>query len=111
MTIHNATCSNHGTGTTRIFTSVYGLETWKKNQTDPSGTSVGHHFQKHILCYYMDVSEIMVPPNHPFVHRVFSIINHPFWEPTPIFGNTHILTLYPKDNSVTWIFSATNLGF
>ena len=23
--------------------------------------------------------KIMVPPNHPFVHRVFHEINHPFW--------------------------------
>ena len=24
----------------------------------------------------------------------FSIINHPFWGPTPIFGNTHMMTSY-----------------
>ena len=29
------------------------------------------------------------PPNHPFVHRVFHEINHPFWRFLPIFGNTH----------------------
>ena len=29
------------------------------------------------------------PPNHPFVHRVFHEINHPFWG-TPIFGSTPI---------------------
>ena len=23
--------------------------------------------------------KIMAPPNHPFVHRVFHEINHPFW--------------------------------
>ena len=32
---------------------------------------------------------ILVPPNHPFVHRVFHEINHPFWGPlfleTPIY--------------------------
>ena len=39
---------------------------------------------------YMGVNpKIMVPRNHPFVHRVFHEINHPFWD-TPIFGNTHI---------------------
>ena len=27
----------------------------------------------------------MVPPNHPFVHRVFHEINHPFWD-IRIFG-------------------------
>ena len=35
----------------------------------------------------------MVPPNHPFVHRIFHEINHPFWG-TPIFGNIHI---YPVE--------------
>ncbi len=29
-----------------------------------------------------------LPPNHPFVHRVFHYFHHPFWG-TPIFGNTH----------------------
>ncbi len=29
------------------------------------------------------------PPNHPFVHRVFHEINHPFWG-TSIFGSTPI---------------------
>ena len=32
------------------------------------------------------------PPNHPFLIG-FSNINHPFWGPTPIFGNTHIFQL------------------
>ena len=32
---------------------------------------------------------VFYPPNHPFVHRVFHEINHPFWG-TTIFGNTHI---------------------
>ena len=40
---------------------------------------------------YMGVSKNMgTPPNHPFVHRVFHEINHPFWG-TIIFGNTHIV--------------------
>ena len=31
------------------------------------------------------------PPNHPFVHRVFHEINHPFWGVKfPIFGSTPI---------------------
>ena len=34
----------------------------------------------------------MVPPNHPILIGV-SIINHPFWGPTPIFGNTHMIHL------------------
>ncbi len=29
------------------------------------------------------------PQNHPFAHRVFHEINHPFWD-TPIFGNTQM---------------------
>ena len=33
----------------------------------------------------------MVPPNHPFVHRVFHEVNHPFWGvKSPIFGSTPI---------------------
>ena len=96
MIIHNATCSNHGTGTTRIFTSVYGLGTWKKNQTDPSGTSVGHHFQKHIHILYRCFQKWWYPQIIHF-NRVFAIINHPFWGVnTPIFGNTHILHCIPR---------------
>ena len=30
----------------------------------------------------------------------FSIVNHPFWGPTPIFGNTH-MDLVDKENSTT----------
>ncbi len=37
-------------------------------------------------------AKIGVPPNHPFVHRVFHEINHPFWD-TPIFGLTDWMTL------------------
>ena len=33
--------------------------------------------------------KIMVPPKSSIL-IVFSIINHPFWGPTPIFGNTHM---------------------
>ena len=33
----------------------------------------------------------MVPPNHPFVHRVFHYFHHPFWGVnTPIFEKTPI---------------------
>ncbi len=32
-----------------------------------------------------------VPPNHPFVHRVFHYFRHPFWG-TPITGNIHTFT-------------------
>ena len=33
--------------------------------------------------------KIGVPPNHPFVHRVFYYFHHPFWG-TIIFRNTHM---------------------
>ena len=41
-----------------------------------------------------------LPPNHPFVHRVFHYFHHPFWG-SPIFGNTHI-------GEGTDLFSQTN---
>ena len=37
--------------------------------------------------------KIMVPPNHPFLHRVFHYFHHSFWgfySFTPIFGSTPI---------------------
>ena len=42
--------------------------------------------------YHMDVSENsgVLPPNHPFFNRVFHDFHHPFWGPTPVFGNTHV---------------------
>ena len=37
--------------------------------------------------------KIMIPPNHPFVHRVFHYFHHPFWGvKSPIFGKIHICT-------------------
>ena len=27
------------------------------------------------------------PPNHPWINKVFHYFHHPFWGPTPIFGN------------------------
>ena len=33
----------------------------------------------------MDVSKIVVPPNHPLKNRVFHEINHPFWGCSPYF--------------------------
>ena len=41
--------------------------------------------------YYMGVSKNKGTPKSS-VFIGFSIINHPFWGPTPIFGNTHIGT-------------------
>ena len=42
--------------------------------------------KKHIWVF----PKIMVPPNHPIKNRVVHHFHHPFWGPTPIFGNTHI---------------------
>ena len=38
-----------------------------------------------ILVWYMGVNPKIMgnPPNHPFVHRVFHEINHPFWGVLP----------------------------
>ena len=44
----------------------------------------------------MGVSEMVVPPNHPFLIGI-SILNHPFWG-TTIFGNIHI---FQMDGSIT----------
>ena len=42
----------------------------------------------------------MVPPNHPFVHRVFHYFHHPFWGFPPIFGNTHFISsIFQKTSS------------
>ena len=43
----------------------------------------------HIYIYIWMFPKIMVPPNHPFVHRVFHYFHHPFWG-TSIFGSTPI---------------------
>ena len=32
--------------------------------------------------------KIMIPPNHPFVHKVFHYFHHPFWGFPPILGLT-----------------------
>ena len=40
-----------------------------------------------------------------------SIINHPFWGPTPIFGNTHMKnTYFPKKASVKLLISTLQGG-
>ena len=40
---------------------------------------------------YMDVSKNRGTPKSSILIG-FSIINHPFWGPTPIFGNTHVVS-------------------
>ena len=51
-----------------------------------------HHYVMILVIWVFP--KIMVPPNHPFVHRVFHYFHHPFWGPTPIFGNTHIVMVF-----------------
>ena len=46
----------------------------------------------HMVFFHMDVSENSVTPKSTILIGC-SIINHPFWG-TPIFGNTHILSLF-----------------
>ena len=45
----------------------------------------------YIYIYMWVFPKIGVPPNHPFVHRVFHYFHHPFWGFSPYFWfNTHI---------------------
>ena len=44
------------------------------------------------VCTIWVFPKIMVPPNHPFVYRVFHFFHHPFLG-TPIFGNNHLHTV------------------
>ena len=46
--------------------------------------------------------KIMIPPNHPFVHRVFHYFHHPFWG-TTIFGST-------PTSSPVWQFTPEGPG-
>ena len=43
--------------------------------------------------------KIGVAPNHPFVHRVFHEISHPFWG-TIIFGNAQLTWKNPRMDDV-----------
>ena len=45
------------------------------------------------------------PPNHPFLIGFGTIINHPFWGPTPIFGNTHMNISRSSTLSKCWDMS------
>ncbi len=62
-----------------------------------------HQKRKH----YVDVSKNRGTPKSSIL-KGFFIINHPFWGPTPIFGNIHILMLTsivfgnPKKKDVFW---------
>ena len=49
-----------------------------------------HGFNVTVVCFeaIWMFPKIVVPPNHPFVHRVFPLQTIHFW--IPIFGNIHI---------------------
>ena len=51
--------------------------------------------------------KIGVPPNHPILIG-FPMINHPFWGPTPIFGNTHVFLLHPVLSKNNHSFQLSN---
>ena len=54
--------------------------------------------------------KIMVPPNHPFVHRVFHYFHHPFWGVFPLFLVQHpkclwfLLTLVVTESTFEDVF-------
>ena len=68
---------------------------------DPSRISMFSASDGVRFCFYHHFiwvfPKIVVPPNHPFVHRVFHYFHHPFWG-TTIFGNTHILSILKWPN-------------
>ena len=52
---------------------------------------------------------IMVPPNHPFVHRVFHHFHHPFWGFYPyVWFNTHMEWQVPTQ---LWCTDETSLAW
>ena len=55
-----------------------------------------------------------IPPNHPWINRVFHYFHPPFWG-IPIFGNTHIYTVYQWCQPSRWApdtgIDSTTLGF
>ncbi len=65
------------------------------------------------LYLHMDVSKNRGIPKSSILIG-FSIINHPFWGPTPIFGNTHIFVVkfsgghWKSLNSCCWFFNPTS---
>ena len=78
-----------------------------------SGSDLGRMSKKMTILYrtYMDVSKNwFYHPNHP-IFIGFFIINHPFWGPTPIFGNTHIMTyIFTETTSqLMWLANLSKL--
>ena len=62
-----------------------------KKKSSPKGSTLGDLALK-FECIWV-FPKIMVPPNHPFVHRVFHEINHSFWGTKNFWFNTHIIAL------------------
>ncbi len=53
------------------------------------------------------------PPNHPILIGFGTIINHPFWGPTPILGNTQIFNdifFYKHDLLLNFFFYFLNMS-
>jgi len=47
----------------------------------------------------MGLSKIRGTPKSSILMRVFRYFHHPFWGPTPILGNTHLLVIKFKTGS------------
>ena len=60
---------------------------WKLDQF--SGKTSGACSESKNEVYIWWFPEIGVPPNHPFLDRIFHEINHPFWG-TPNLGKPHL---------------------
>ena len=63
------------------------VKSWKNGPIETTDCPKNEWFQA--PGYVWVFPKIVVPPNHSILIG-FSIINHPFWGPTPIFGNTNM---------------------
>ena len=79
-----------------VHTYIFVVELWMCKDMRCFFAHKIFKYQQHTRVYthmylYMGVSKNRgVSPQIIHVNRVFHEINHPFWGPTPIFGNTHI---------------------
>ena len=53
---------------------------------------------------HMGVSKNRGGPPKSWISIGFSIINHPFWGPTPIFGNTHMVSVSQHSDNMPPVF-------
>ena len=70
---------------------LWGILKWRSWGSKKTGPKKAVHHK-----LYMGVSQNNGTPKSPILIG-FSIINHPFWGPTPIFGNTHMQVQWPKN--------------